>query len=175
MARRDGRTIERTVGQVSGIPFGNARPLTGIVSSSRGTTNRQADDVDPLEEIRTRLAKYPDVRLVESSNSIEVQPVDDSGFPVTFYSTSAGYAVHFAGWHDEFTSAHDALDRFAFGLSEECRLRVVYHGATATKWIVESHANGAWIADSESGLLLVPFWERRREVLLQNRLIRRAS
>jgi hypothetical protein len=50
-------------------------------------------------------------------------------------------------------------------------MRVVYRGAMPTKWIVEARRDGAWVADSETGLIFVPFWLPRRIVYLQNRLI----
>jgi hypothetical protein len=39
------------------------------------------------------------------------------------------------------------------------------------KWAVESLEAGAWTTDSETGLLLVPFWRSARTVYLQNNLV----
>jgi hypothetical protein len=124
-----------------------------------------------IAEIKTRLGRYPMARFVETATSIKVLPQDGTGFPVTMYTTTAGYTVEFYGWHEEFTSPEEALRCFAFGLSEACRMRVVYRGAMPTKWIVEARRDGAWVADSETGLIFVPFWLPRRIVYLQNRLI----
>jgi hypothetical protein len=127
--------------------------------------------MDVIAEMKARLAKYPGTRYVETPRSIEVLPQDDAGFPVSLQVTDAGFTVHFAGWHEDFASPEEALNCFAFGLSSACRLRVVYRGSMPTKWIVEAQRDGAWVADSETGLLLVPFWRPRRVVYLQNRLL----
>ena len=71
----------------------------------------------------------------------------------------------------EFTSEDEALDCFAFGLSAKCRLAVALRGNTETKWVVESLDNGVWTADSETGLLLQPFWHSARVEYRQNRVL----
>jgi hypothetical protein len=58
-----------------------------------------------------------------------------------------------------------------FGLSPKCRLVVVLRGDTETKWGVEGFENGAWTTDSETGLLLQPFWRSARVEYRQNRVI----
>ena len=73
-----------------------------------------------------------------------------------------------AAGHEEFALPLEALNCFAFGLSAACRLCVVYRGAMPTKWIVEAQRDGTWVADSETGLILIPFWLPRRVVYLQN-------
>jgi len=127
--------------------------------------------MDVIAEIKARLAKYPEARFAETPGSIEVLPRDDTGFPVTMNITAAGYTVHFSGWNEDFKSPEEALDCFAFGLSTGCRLRVVYRGAMQTKWTVEGKQDDAWVADSETGLIFVPFWRPQRIVYLQNRLV----
>lgn len=127
--------------------------------------------VSAIAQIKQRLGEHPDARYVETPASIEVQPADESGFPVGLHVGREGFTVHFAGWHEDFDSEEAALDCFAFGLSDACRLRVVYRGRTPTKWIVESQVDGVWVRDSETGLILVPFWRPRRVVHLQNRLL----
>jgi len=127
--------------------------------------------MDIIAEIKARLAKYPGTRFAETPTSMEVLPQDAAGFPVTLYITDAGFTVSFAGWHEDFASPEEALNCFAFGLSAACRLCVVYRGAMPTKWIVEFQRDGTWVADSETGLILIPFWLPRRIVYLQNRLL----
>jgi hypothetical protein len=60
----------------------------------------------------------------------------------------------------------------AFGLSNSCRLKIIYRGDFPQKWIVESYENGEWIQDSETGLLLFPFWRTASIVYKQNHLIK---
>jgi len=127
--------------------------------------------MDAIDEIREKLAKYPSVRYTESPTSIEVHPGDESGFSVRLHIENGSFTVHFEGWHEHFDSKQEALNCFAFGLSQSCRLCVVYRGSTPTRWIVESHQNGAWVQDSETGLIFFPFWRAQRLVRKQNRLL----
>jgi hypothetical protein len=127
--------------------------------------------MDALAEIRTRLLKYPTIRAEEGANSITVLPMDSRGFPVSLHVSGKEFVVAFAGWHEHFSSAEDALNCFAFGLSEKCRLKVYKRGSFAYRWTVESQENGAWVRDSTTGLLFFPFWRRREVVHLQNRVL----
>jgi hypothetical protein len=127
--------------------------------------------MDPIAEIRNRLSRYPDAKFVETSASIEVSPRDESGFTVGLLAGGGRFTVNFAGWHEEFDSADAAVNCFAFGLSAACRLHVTYRGRMPTSWSVQSHVDGEWTTDSTTGLLLVPFWLRKRDIYLQNRLI----
>ncbi len=127
--------------------------------------------MNAIEKIEARLAQHPGVRWSVTPTSIEVHPADESGFAVGLRLSPAGLTVHFDGWHEEFTSEEEALNCFAFGLSPSCRLAVVLRGSTATKWRVESLSNGVWTGDSETGLLLQPWWRRARVVYRQNRVL----
>jgi hypothetical protein len=129
--------------------------------------------MNPLDEIKTRLQKYPHVKYESSSSSITVFPLSDSGFAVDFTVTGNQYTVSFNGWHEEFTDATEALNCFAFGLSDECRLKECRRGQFAYKWTVESKQDGEWVADSETALVLFPFWRRAQVVYLQNNIISR--
>jgi hypothetical protein len=126
--------------------------------------------VNVIQKIKTKLSAYPDIRYLENADGIEVHPRDQSGFTVGLRITASGFTVHFDGWHEKFTSEEEALDCFAFGLSSQCRLAVVLRGNTEIKWVVESLADGVWTADSETGLLLQPFWHSPRVEYRQNRV-----
>ena len=90
------------------------------------------------------------------------------GFPVRLDERGSSYTVSFAGWHEEFDSQAEALSCFAFGLSEACRLRVLSRGSFDYRWIVQHFKDGDWHDDSETGLLVFPFWLRPQERYLQN-------
>lgn len=124
--------------------------------------------MNPIHEIKGRLAKYPEVRYTETTTSIEVHAAGETGFPVGLHILGDGFVVSFAGWHEEIESREEALNCFAFGLSSDCRLCVVYRGSTPTRWIVEHKPDRSWIKYGETGLVLVPFWRSRRVVYLQN-------
>jgi len=131
--------------------------------------------MNAIDEIRARLAKYPEVRYSETATSIEVHAACETGFPVGLQIHGDGFVVSFAGWHEEFESQEEALNCFAFGLSSDCRLRVVCRGSTPTRWIVEHKQDHSWIKHGETGLLFVPFWRSRRVVYLQNDLLSSAE
>lgn len=123
-----------------------------------------------IEEIRTKLRNYPHVKYVSDASSIRVLPISDDGFTVELYVTHDQYTVSFNGWHEVFNDAAEALDCFGFGLSDLCRLKEYRRGNSAYRWAVESKENGQWVAESETGLLIFPFWKRSEVVYLQNRL-----
>src|SRR5262249_8606422 len=103
---------------------------------------------------------------------VTVKPESASGFPVSLEITKSGYRVSFDGWHEDFSDEKEALNCFSFGLSRECRLRVVSHGRFRHKWTVEGLRDGLWREDSTTVLLLFPFFLRKKVQVLQNALIK---
>ena len=79
--------------------------------------------MNPIEEIKTRLQKYPHVKYESDASSIRVLPASDDGFTVELEVTDRRYTVYFNGWHENFNDAAEALNCFAFGLSDQCRLK----------------------------------------------------
>lgn len=126
-----------------------------------------------IAAIRAKLLRYPHLRYTADARSISVEPQDTSGFTVSIFIDGDRHTVRFDGWHEEFADGGQALECFALGLSDSCRLGVTYRGNTATKWVLESRggANEPWVVDSETGLLFIPFWRCARVVHRQNRLI----
>ena len=70
--------------------------------------------------------------------------------------------MFFNGWREDFQQPEEALDCFAFGLSDECRLKETRRGSFAYRWTVESKQNGEWVADSETGLFLSRFGNHKQ-------------
>jgi hypothetical protein len=129
--------------------------------------------MNPIDEIKQRMEKYPQARCESDSSSVTVFPITADGFEVTLIVNSIdNYTVHFEGWHEDFNDAKEALNCFAFGLSTNCRLREYRRGNFAYKWTVEHREENEWLEEGTVGLLLVPFWRRRTSRLLQNNLIR---
>lgn len=125
----------------------------------------------PIEEIKAKLDKYPHVPFKVAGKQIEVLPADEFGFRVALTVNANEYSVFFDGWHEEFGSAEEAVRCFVFGLSSDCRLQVVFRGRFPCKWIVEGLENGEWYPDSETGLLIQPFWLSARTAYRQNHWI----
>jgi len=127
--------------------------------------------MNPIDEIRDRLARYPKARWETGPDSVTVFPVDDSGFAVSFLIADGEYIVSFSGWHEHFTDAHQAMNCFVFGLSEDCRLKVYTRGSVEYRWTVETQSSGSWVEDSTTAVLLFPFWRRLRVEYRQNRVL----
>ena len=125
-----------------------------------------------IAKIESKLRKYPSAQYSVAGDTIMVEAADGDGFSVWLTEKKPGYTVGYDGWHDEFDDEEDALAAFAFGLSDDCRLKVVRRGDTDCAWIVEGKDDdGRWSGDSTTGLLLTPFWRKKSVVYRQNRLI----
>jgi hypothetical protein len=126
-----------------------------------------------IDEIVSRLKKYPEAEYDLNPESITVNPKNESGFPVTLtVNGNGGFTVAFDFWHEEFNNENDALNCFAFGLSKDCRLKLTKKGNRPIKWTVESNENGIWKEDSTTGLIDLSFWKKSEFEFLQNDLIK---
>lgn len=124
--------------------------------------------MDIRQEAKQWLGGYPGIRYEETEDSIRVPVQCESGFDVELFDADGGYMVGYDGWHEEFDKAAEALECFAFGLCERCRLRVKMRGKSPQTWTLEYFEEGEWRADSTTGLLFFPFWRRAEIIYLQN-------
>ena len=125
-----------------------------------------------IEKIESRLSNYPDVRYESNVSSITVYPAAADGFSVMLtQNLGNGYTVSFEGWHEDFEDAEEAMNVFALGLSDECRLREYRRGRFPYKWTLESWEDGEWVEQSTTGLFLFPFWMKSQVRYLQNKLL----
>ena len=118
--------------------------------------------VSAIDRIKQKLDAHPDLRYRTTANSVEVEAPSPGGFSVRLSTDSNEYTVHFDGWHEHFESEADALNCFAYGLSGQCRLAVLIRGHSEVRFTLEHLEDGAWKADSSTGLLLQPFWRESR-------------
>jgi hypothetical protein len=133
-----------------------------------------ADDPDEmlnvLDRVRESLrARHADLRYTEADGTIVVHAPVAGGFDV---SISEELVVGFDGWHEHFETPEEALECFAFGFSDQCRLKVTYRGRFACKWTLESLEDGRWVEDSTTGLVFFPFWRAARVEYRQNGLLK---
>jgi len=103
--------------------------------------------MDPILELKEKLAKHPELRFSATQTSVTVAAPSTGGFSVSFHVLSQVYVVHFDGWHEHFVVAGQALECFAFAYSGECRLAVRYRGRIPVKWTLEYLNEGRWHAD----------------------------
>jgi hypothetical protein len=123
--------------------------------------------MDPVEELKKKLAKHPELKFTSTRTSVTVA-APSGGFSVSLYASSEDCVVHFDGWHEHFTSTDQALECCAFAYSGECRLAITYRGRTPVKWVLEYLKKGRWQVDSEVGHFFIPFWLRPHVIYKQN-------
>lgn len=125
-----------------------------------------------IEKIKQKPLKYPPAQYTANNAMITVEPADSDGFEVCLISKRPGYTIAFDGWHEEFDDEDTALNAFAMGLSEGCRLQVIQYGGRDCVWILEYlDETGQWLEDSRVGLLHLFFWMKKKVVYRQNHLI----
>lgn len=124
-----------------------------------------------IDRIRERLAGYPQVSYQVENRTITIDPASPEGFSVWLTEAGDELVVGFEGWHEHFTSEEDALNCLAFGLGDQCRLRIDYCGDFPYRWTAEARAGTGWQADSTTGVFFAPFWRGKRTTYHQNHLI----
>ena len=113
------------------------------------------------------------MRYESDGSSITVFADSDNGFDVNLTIDGGNsYMVSFDAWHEETESEDEALNLFALGLSNECRLKEYQRGKYSYKWTMELLEEGQWSEYSTTSLLLFPFWKKRSVRYLQNGLVK---
>jgi hypothetical protein len=139
---------------------------------ARGSAWRSLHNMmSTIERIKNKLKKYPQLIFRVEGNKISVEPLSSTGFTVWLIENDPGFTVGFDGWHEEFDSQDEAINCFGFGLSVECRLKVVMRGNMQCSWTVQSKSGDEWIDDSTTGLFLIPFWKKKKVEYLFNPII----
>lgn len=129
--------------------------------------------MNPIAEIKARLLQYPAVQYVTSTDTLRMEAPQEGGFPMYIRRDGVdGWEVSFgAALHCHFDEAAAAAEFFAFGLSDQCRLRELHRGRVVYRAFAERRTEAGWRMVQETGLLLFPFWRRPREHVFQNTLL----
>ena len=126
------------------------------------------------KSLQIKLQKYPEIETETNHDFILVKPKSKNGFPVSLNINGYNsFTVAFGNWHEEFDSEDEALNCFAFGLSNECRLKIAQRGSNIYKWTVEYLKDNKWIEDSTTGFFNFQFWVRSEIKYLQNNIIKK--
>jgi len=126
--------------------------------------------MNPISVIEEKLKKYPELSYKLTENSISVTP--ENGFEVWLNKSAEIFTVGYEGWHEEFSNPEEALNCFAFGLSEACRLKIISRNGKPHSWTVQELINGSWVDSETTGLLLFPFWVKPKINYLQNSIVK---
>ena len=86
-----------------------------------------------ISQIVEKLKKYPELDFEQDANSISVTPANS--FNVWLTKNYNRFTVGFSGWHEDFTEIEEALNYFAFGLSNKSRLKIYKRGSSEYKWV----------------------------------------
>jgi hypothetical protein len=127
--------------------------------------------MNAVERLRRWLQTHPILPFRVSDCSITVPPSAPTGFTLSLALAGEQFVVSFDGWHAHFTSEEEALQAFALGLTNECRLRVERRGRTECRWALERLTPAGWNEVSTVGLLLVPSWRKREVIYRQNAVL----
>ena len=123
-----------------------------------------------IEKIVQKLRGHPELNWAIDGGSLNVDPVSPDGYRVWIDCSDGKFTVGFDGWHEHFDDEDEALDCFAFGFSDQCRLKVVRRGDFDCAWTLESQEHDTWIEDSTVGLFMVPFWRKKSVIYKRNAL-----
>jgi len=110
--------------------------------------------MDVIAEIKQKLFKYPHLKYSVTADAVTIEAPSTNGFSVALTVENGGYTVYFDGWHESFKSGEEALNCFAFGLSDQCRLKVERRGRMENRWILESFVDNTWQEESQTGCFI---------------------
>ncbi|MEM8686971.1 MAG: hypothetical protein AAGF81_06565, partial [Pseudomonadota bacterium] len=108
------------------------------------------------DDILSRLEKYTGYEVSHDDISLSVCCDNPESVEVSVWETGSSFQVGIGGWHEHFDALEDALNCFAFGLSEACRLKVTLRGSMECAWTMQSLEDGEWVDDTTTGLLFIP-------------------
>ena len=113
-----------------------------------------------VETVLAKLDRYDGLTVDFSDTHISVTSQNPNSFDVSINADGDAYHVSFGGWHEHIDDQEEALNCFALGLSEDCRLKVVKRGLMECSWTVQTRENEDWVDYSTTGLIFIPLWRR---------------
>ena len=126
--------------------------------------------MDPRPLLLEKLQKHPTLAYSSAPGVVRIEAPNSTGFAVELHDDRDEWTVFLgeAGFHEAFASGEEVLNFIAWCFSGSARLRELWRGGLPEKAVLEAEENGAWRPISETGHFFVPFWRKRREVILQN-------
>ncbi|CAN5613168.1 hypothetical protein BH11ARM2_BH11ARM2_21700 [soil metagenome] len=128
-------------------------------------------DLGPLLDRIEAILVANSIPYEREENRLFVVPISEDGFTVLIFSEGETVSVYCNGWHDDFEDGEEAARFFLFALTNGVRLQVQSRNGEAYKWTLEVLQDEKWSQVSKTGLLIIPFWQRKTEATLQNRVL----
>ena len=98
-----------------------------------------------INEIRKRLAVFPELPIIQKENSLFIEPKDLRGFKVIIDDNRTNFTLLCDGWsYDQFTNYEIAARAFILGLSAAARLLVREKNQQRYWWLLETCLNNEW-------------------------------
>lgn len=111
-----------------------------------------------------------------AGDEVVAAPATADGFEVRLRMVhDRSFVVSFEQWRQTFDRAEDAYDCFEYGLSDSCRLKVVYRGDAPERWQVEKREFGMWAPGHAVTRRSWALWRPRRVEYRQNRVFTRPA
>jgi hypothetical protein len=123
------------------------------------------------EAILAKLDGYSGFDIDFDDDHVIVSCKNPDSFDVSLHAFGSEFQVSFDGWHEHFETEEEALNCFAFGLSQDCRLKVKKRGTVECSWTVQAWQDDTWVDDTTTGLILIPFW-RPKQIEYRRNLIK---
>ncbi len=126
--------------------------------------------MDPRTTLLQKLQRHPELAYTEAPAGFRIESPSSSGFALELRRDEDEWTVFLgdAGFHEAFISAEEVLNFIAWCYSGQARLREVWQGSSPQKALLEGLEDGEWRVVSETRFIFVPFWRRRREIVLEN-------
>jgi hypothetical protein len=126
--------------------------------------------MNTLAELVEKLKRHRELVWNELPGGVRIEPPNPGGFAVEVHANESEWTVFLgnAGFHEAFETGGEALQFVAWCYSGEARLREIWRGGSPSWSALEAREGDAWRRESETRLVFVPFWRKRREVVLEN-------
>jgi len=126
--------------------------------------------MDPRRMLLEKLQGHPTLAYTEAPGVVRIEAPNSTGFGVELHADREEWTVFLGegGFHEAFTSEEEVLNFITWCLSGSARLRELWRGGLPEKVVLEALEDGEWCPILETGYIFVPFWRKRREVVLQN-------
>ncbi|WP_108985019.1 hypothetical protein [Candidatus Phycosocius bacilliformis] len=122
------------------------------------------------EILLQRLQRVPELEHRQQPGWLRIEAIQPNGFAVEVHTGESNWTVYLGngGFHETFASGTEVINFVAWCYSGEARLREFWRGSIPQKCVLEGLHDGDWREISATGYFLVPFWQKSREVVLQN-------